>query len=127
MRGKLIKVRAKININSLSHIFVENDILYIQSILLDKPKLIHNPIGGLINEDGKIVRIFGTEYVKELKGKKKGEEVVLSNGNTLRVLSDAVYAPIGSYDRVVIINDSGREYSGSCLGVFTLDTVFEKI
>lgn len=128
MRGKKIKVIAKVTIESLIHIFKKGDELTIQSILLDKPKLIHREIAHYCSPDNKPLKIVNPNFVKELKGKKLGERVELKNGNSVVITSEPKYRPIGEYNGFVIITSDGTEYDGeSATYGFNLENLFEKV
>jgi|AntRauMFilla1563_2_1112583.scaffolds.fasta_scaffold78112_2 hypothetical protein len=127
MRGKKIKVRARLTINSLAHIFKEGDELWIQSILLDKPKLIHNELSFICDKDGNVNKFIKPRYIKELEGNKVGEIVKLKSGDYGFITSAKVYAPIGSYDDYVLITKDLREYCGSHTTPYSIEELFEKI
>jgi hypothetical protein len=128
MRGKLIKAKVIKELGFLSHIIKLNDEVHIQSILLDEPRLIHGEIGARCDADGKITDLISNiRNHKDFIGKKMHDIIDLKNGGFATIISEAVYAPIGSYDRCVIIAPCGREISGSYTRPYLLEQLFEKI
>jgi len=125
MRGNKIKVRAKRTLWYCDSIFKEGDTLYVQSILYDKPHLLHNGMACYYREGKEDESKLGP-MCSGLKNKAIDEVVDLGNGQKAFKSCDAHFAPVGSYKDSILITEDGREYCCDFLRMPFKD-IFEKI